>query len=565
VIIRRRSQPTIPSDPVRKDTRPEPTGAFSFASIIIPTCDDPRQLRWCLESLQYQTCYRFEVIIVDDGATIPVKDLAESYGAKYVYFGPETSLFRVAQARNLGVRCSVGDYIIFMDSDCIAPANLVETHLKYAQAETILYAKRYKYPRHLVRNFTPPLDYDALARDSYLENLSMNKMELNNHESMAGFNFSIAAQRYSDLGGHDEGAVDWGGEDTQFAKKHIEAGGYMRYLGDECALIHLDHSQRSIAPGWFDRFNTAPPEKYRRPQAPIERYWSVPERVDFQRIAIGVITYNALHKRDKTGEDVGLTGCLNAIHRFTDEPFDLIVCDDGSIDGTKDWCKANAIPCVSGANGGPAANKNRALAYMMECTAADVFLLLEVDTQPTMTGWQRVWAQAARKYSHVNWYNFQGHAETYEAEAGDGSAESAWFVRCFSAQVTATTRESIERVGYIDPRFRGYGAEHVEWTRRMAKVYRESWDCPPLTFPVLNHGTYADYTHGGFDPYQDKQNHILMRLMDNDPVYKSFARTQDEATRLKGELLEAAGGFVRVWAPPPLSRPIPGEEIQGNA
>lgn len=54
--------------------------------------------------------------------------------------------------------------------------------------------------------------------------------------------------------------------------------------------------------------------------------------------SIVIPTYNGLHL---------LGRCIAEIRRFTDRPFEIIVADDGSTDGTADWCRGENIPFVS--------------------------------------------------------------------------------------------------------------------------------------------------------------------------------------------------------------------------
>lgn len=94
-----------------------------FFSIVVPTCDRPRQLAACLQSLA-RLDYprdRFEVIVVDDGTTTAAPALVVEMKA-----GPDVRLVRQphagpAAARNLGASHARGSLLAFTDDDC-APA-----------------------------------------------------------------------------------------------------------------------------------------------------------------------------------------------------------------------------------------------------------------------------------------------------------------------------------------------------------------------------------------------------------------------------------------------------------
>jgi glycosyltransferase involved in cell wall biosynthesis len=94
-----------------------------FYSVIIPVYNRPNEVEELLCSLEQQTYKNFEVIIVEDGSSVPCEALIHKYSAslsvRYFYksnSGPGLS-------RNFGAEKSMGDYLIFFDSDCIIPEN----------------------------------------------------------------------------------------------------------------------------------------------------------------------------------------------------------------------------------------------------------------------------------------------------------------------------------------------------------------------------------------------------------------------------------------------------------
>ncbi|MBU2505306.1 MAG: glycosyltransferase family 2 protein, partial [Bacteroidetes bacterium] len=93
-------------------------------TVIVPAYNRAEEISELLISLALQTIPRsdFEIIIVDDGST----DNTESIVSKFV---SETKLnLRFlkqdhkgpGEARNLGMDHAFGNYLIFIDSDCIA-------------------------------------------------------------------------------------------------------------------------------------------------------------------------------------------------------------------------------------------------------------------------------------------------------------------------------------------------------------------------------------------------------------------------------------------------------------
>ncbi len=92
-------------------------------SIIIPVFNRKDELKELLESLYNQSYRDFEIIIVDDGSIEQSKKIYDLYKLKFQiqYYFIENS--GPAKARNFGVTKSLGDWVIFFDSDCTVPKN----------------------------------------------------------------------------------------------------------------------------------------------------------------------------------------------------------------------------------------------------------------------------------------------------------------------------------------------------------------------------------------------------------------------------------------------------------
>lgn len=95
-------------------------------SIIIPVYNRPDEIEDLLASLAAQTCRNFEVVVVEDGSTVPCREVIEKYAqtipVKY-FFKPNEGR---SIARNYGMEHAEGDCFIFFDSDCVIPADYFE-------------------------------------------------------------------------------------------------------------------------------------------------------------------------------------------------------------------------------------------------------------------------------------------------------------------------------------------------------------------------------------------------------------------------------------------------------
>ncbi|MGN0310603.1 MAG: glycosyltransferase [Bacteroides sp.] len=95
-------------------------------SFIIPVYNRPDEVEELLGSLMTQRIRPHEVIIVEDGSTVPCEEVARRYADRLPvrYFvkpngGP-------GPARNYGAARATGDYLIILDSDCLLPAGYLE-------------------------------------------------------------------------------------------------------------------------------------------------------------------------------------------------------------------------------------------------------------------------------------------------------------------------------------------------------------------------------------------------------------------------------------------------------
>jgi glycosyltransferase involved in cell wall biosynthesis len=109
-----------------------------FYSVIIPVYNRPDEVNELLVSLTKQHFTNFEVLVVEDGSTVPCEEIVNKFRGsldiKY-FFKPNSG---PGQTRNFGAERSKGDYLIILDSDCIIPEgyfDAVEAELKKDHAD----------------------------------------------------------------------------------------------------------------------------------------------------------------------------------------------------------------------------------------------------------------------------------------------------------------------------------------------------------------------------------------------------------------------------------------------
>lgn len=97
-------------------------------SIIIPVYNRPDEVSDLLDSLEKQTVRNFEVVLVEDGSTVPCRQQADRVldrGLDVKYFAKDNEGRSIA--RNYGMERASGSYFVFFDSDCVIPPSYFET------------------------------------------------------------------------------------------------------------------------------------------------------------------------------------------------------------------------------------------------------------------------------------------------------------------------------------------------------------------------------------------------------------------------------------------------------
>lgn len=96
-------------------------------SLIVPVYNRPGEMADLLESLAAQSCRDFEAVIVEDGSSIPCREICDKYAGKVPlkYFYKDNEGRSIA--RNYGMERADGDFFVFVDSDCVLPPAYFET------------------------------------------------------------------------------------------------------------------------------------------------------------------------------------------------------------------------------------------------------------------------------------------------------------------------------------------------------------------------------------------------------------------------------------------------------
>lgn len=106
-----------------------------YFSFIIPVYNRPDEINELLDSLlSLRYDKDFEVVVVEDGSTIPCKNVVDNYADRLpisYYFKPNSG---PGASRNYGMNVAKGNYFIILDSDCLIPPDYLQEVEQFLQA-----------------------------------------------------------------------------------------------------------------------------------------------------------------------------------------------------------------------------------------------------------------------------------------------------------------------------------------------------------------------------------------------------------------------------------------------
>jgi len=241
-------------------------------SIIVTTYNREDALEAVLRSLARQTDQNFEVIVADDGSKPATAKLVESWKAKIghhlEHVWHEDRGFRAAEIRNRAILASRGDYIVFLDGDCIARPEFVATHRHLAERGWFVTGNRILLSRELTTNVLQqklmPETWsfaDWLAqrlrggvnRLAALLRLPIGPLRRLRQRAWRGARSCNLAIWRSDLDrvdGFDAGYSGWGKEDSDIIVRLLHAGVRRKDGVFATGVLHLWHAEadRSALP-----------------------------------------------------------------------------------------------------------------------------------------------------------------------------------------------------------------------------------------------------------------------------------------------------------------------------
>jgi glycosyltransferase involved in cell wall biosynthesis len=233
-------------------------------SILLATYNWPQALKLCLESLATQTDRSFEIIIADDGSTDSTKEVIEQFMAScplsIKHLWQEDHGFRKTIILNRAIAAAQGDYLVFLDGDCIVQPDFVARHQALAQKGYLVTGSRVLLNEKLTQELInwPRWDFHRFSDRLLGERLSGGinkywplKIKLGNGSwrdykkfvwrRIKGCNMACWKADAEAIHGFDETMTGWGHEDADFVFR-LQRHHIIRKSGSWATeVLHLFH------------------------------------------------------------------------------------------------------------------------------------------------------------------------------------------------------------------------------------------------------------------------------------------------------------------------------------
>jgi len=234
-------------------------------SVIVTTYNRPDALRAVLAGLLAQTDLGCEVIVADDGSRDDTRRLVEGLATgapiQVHHVWQEDRGFRAGAARNRAAAVASGDYLLFLDGDCIPRPDWIAQHRRLAEPGWMVAGNRIllseRFTRHVLErgeavhlwnfgrwrlaqlaghiNRTLPLRRLALG--------PLRKLAARRWQRVRTCNLGVWAADFRAVNGFDEQFEGWGFEDSDLAVRLLNHGVRRKEGAFATGVLHLWHRE----------------------------------------------------------------------------------------------------------------------------------------------------------------------------------------------------------------------------------------------------------------------------------------------------------------------------------
>ncbi len=239
-------------------------------SLIIAVYKDYQALDLILQQMLLQDYDNFEVVIAEDATSQEVPLIIEEYPTLQIkHCFHEDSGIRKMRSQNNGIKAATGDYLIFIDGDCIPYPDFLSNHVALAKPNNISSGRRVNLgPKYsgLIRDkeiqadtiannfllFFIPLLIDG--KEGHIESgfsfkptswfYSRFLVNTKRSTGILGCNFACFKRDIININGFDESYLETAiGDDTDIEWRFLANGLNIQSVKNSANLFHLYHKR----------------------------------------------------------------------------------------------------------------------------------------------------------------------------------------------------------------------------------------------------------------------------------------------------------------------------------
>jgi len=234
-------------------------------SVIVSTYNRPDALGATLRSLSRQADKHFEIVVADDGSGPATRDMLSVWKAKIgiplKHVWQEDRGFRLAEGRNRAMAESCGDYLVFLDGDCIARPDFIAAHRGLAEPGFFVSGNRVLLSQALTEDILRNgreaemwgLSEWAMRRTRGEVNRLLPLLRLplgplrkrlaTEWKGVRGGNFAFHRADLERVDGFEASFTGWGLEDSDIVIRMIRAGVKRKDGRFATGVLHLWHAE----------------------------------------------------------------------------------------------------------------------------------------------------------------------------------------------------------------------------------------------------------------------------------------------------------------------------------